>query len=381
MSWAAVLVALVGCAHVADRTDFTDPPIQVTTDTAVHVIAPTFELDFGATGLHLPEHLRVDHGLVDVLGVDDPCQGESLVGIEATPAVQASAGMRGLASRSQITAVMAGPAVAKIRVTFAVDYDCPNAETLAGTSDFTVFPSGRIVREDTMVVPSSDQLGIVGHCGCQQETNPQNFHDLFFASYWAFDPIGATQVQADGSAVVNDVYAACTMYTPRAIAVAWKPQSGGTNTRYHPQLTASHLYDWPTANHKMLAPTAQSVTSTVAISDTPPTAASDCGKILAALADIPLQIDGTRLDVVDHDGIYRDPSVHSTKTVISAAGMAVPAGFAVSLDLGGASHASISRSPASTRVAVAQRESGNRFVFVFFDGLAPGESITIEPES
>jgi hypothetical protein len=112
-----------------------------------------------------------------------------------------------------------------------------------------------------------------------------------------------------------------------------------------------------------------------------PTALNECGKILASIGDIPVMIGGTRLDVVDHDGIYRDPSTHKASFTIEPAGAAVPAGFVVSVDLGGASHAAITRSPATARVAVAQRETSSRFLFVFFDGLAPGESITIEPRS
>jgi hypothetical protein len=380
MKGVVVLAVLVGCASVADRSDFDDPPIRVTTDTAVHVIGPTFQLDFAATGIQLPEHLLVNHGLVDLLGTDDVCQGENRVGIVVSPPAQASAGTHGDGLHSEITTLLAGPAVAKIRVTFAVDYACPGAETLSGTTELTVFPNGRIVREDLAVRPSTNQLGLVGTCGCQQDLDPMNFHDLFFTTFWAFDPTGATQVQADGNPVTEDVYAACTMYAQRAVGVAFSQQAG-TNTRFHSGLAASHSLDWPTAAHKMLDPDARAMTSAILISDTPPTAASDCGKVLAGLADVPLQIGDTRLGSTDHDGIYRDPLSHPTTFQIKPMGVAVPPGFAISVDLAGASHATLARSPATTRVGIAQREDASRFLIVFFDGLAVGESITVEPRS
>jgi hypothetical protein len=238
------------------------------------------------------------------------------------------------------------------------------------------------VREDLAVQPSTDQLGLVGACGCQQETDPMNFHDLFFSSFWAFDPMGATQVQADGSAVTEDVYAACTMYAQRAVGVRWVQQAG-TNTRFHAQLTASHIYDLPTLDHKLLDPTPRSITSAIQISDAPPAAPSDCGKVLAGLDPaVPLKIGDTLLEQQDHDGIYRDPLTHSAAFTIAPMGVALPPGFVVSVDLGGVDHATLTRSPAGANpIGVAQREDASRFLFVFTDGLEPGESITIEPRS
>ncbi len=378
MKAAFALIVLSGCTTIPD-SPFVDSPIRVSTDAkgSVAVSGPNFELSFAATGIHLPEHLWVDKGRIDLLGTEDVCNGESRVGIVVVPAAQASAGTRGNALRSEITTLLAGPAVAKIRVTFAVDYDCPGPQSLTGTSEFTVFPTGRIVREDIAVRPSTDPLARVGNCGCQHETEPINFHDLVFSSFWAFQPNGATQVQPDGSPIANSPYQVCTMYAQRAVGVAWT-QPLGTATRYHSNLAASHNLDWPTIDGK-IEPMPQSVTSAVVLSDTPPGALSDCAKVLAGLANVALTIGNTHLEATDHDGIYRDPAPHSTSFDVRAVNQPIPPGFAISVDLAGANHATLTRSPETGRVGIAQREAGNRFLFTFFDGLSPGDRITIEP--
>lgn len=374
MRYAIVLTALVGCASVSDPPGLSLPGMFVEADAAVRVFAPTYQMDFSATGLHLPEHLLVNQGAVDILGTDLPCS-ESRVGIAVTPALSANAGTP--VKMSEITPVLNGPAVVKVNVTYEVEYSCPGPETLRGETDFTLFPGGRIVREDIMISPSSDQLGIVGQCGCQQETNPQNFHNLFLSSFWAFDPDHASQVQPDGSPVTEDIYSACTIYPNRAVGVRWQ-MLGGTSTRFaSPGGPAIHILDWA-SNATKLDPTPRQITSAIQIWNTAPVA-SDCAKVVALLDDPPLQIGDTVHGSSDHDGIYRDTVVHADRFTIAARDADVPAGFAVSVDLGGASHARLTRSPAKDPLAYIQRESDTRFLIAFVDGLAPGESITIEP--
>jgi len=320
----------------------------------------------------MPEHLLVQGGQVDLLGTDAHCQGESLVALEVEPAAAAAAGESG---RSDITVIAAGPAVAKIHVTYAVDYTCPDPQTLSGTTDFTIFPSGRIVREDSGQ-PSTGTLGKTGACGCQQETDPQNFHDLSFSSFWAFAPDGATQVQADGSPVDVDVFDACTQYATRSVAVSWVMQAG-TSTRYHASAAASHILDW-TSDATSLAPDLKSIASTIQIDNT----GASCHDVLARTAFAGLSVDDVTLSAPDHDGIYRDPMPHKGSFVIVPSGKALPPGFAMSIDLGGAHHALITRTPSiAGPVAVVQPDDGDRYLLFFPAGLALGESITIEPQS
>lgn len=377
LSPAFVLGLIVGCANTP-ASPTSEATIRVTTDQGVRVIGPTFELDFAADNIHMPEHLFI--GDTDVLGVEAPCQGESRVGVAVAPAVQISAGSTSAAS-SEITVLAAGPAMAKIRVTYGLDYTCPDAERLSGTSEFTIVPSGRIVREDIQIQPSNHTLSLTGDCGCHHATD-QSSRDLMFSSFWTFDARGATQVQADGSGVANDVYGACTLYGPHALGVVWD-RLLNANTRFSsPGHQALNSFDWPTIDgHQTLAPTPQSIRSTIQVWAKPPGQPIACATILAQLEGVPLTIGSTRLTGPDRDGIYRDPTVHNSAFDVTAPGQAVPPGFAISVDLGGASHAAITSPRGSDVAMVGQREAEHRFVIVFSDGLAAGEHIAIEPRS
>jgi hypothetical protein len=377
MKYATVLGLLVGCASVDDPPALTGPTLEVSVDTAIHVTAQDYKIDFSGTDVKLPAHLTVSE--TDLLGTE-ACS-ENLIGVAVAPAVAIAAGKPQGSDTvtSEAVAVLTGPAVAKIHVTFEVAYSCPNKQTAAGAIDFTMFPGGRIVREDLAITPSTDQLTKVGNCGCQQESNPTNFHDLVFSSYWAFKKTGATQVLANGNLVnpnTDDQFAACTMYPGFTIGVSWN-QQGDVGTRYSPHETASHVLAWSNSSDpSMLAPTPQSMTSAIQIDNKPPMAQSDCAAVLALLDDVPLQIGNTMLGSTDHDGIYRDLTPHTSAFDIKSNAATVPSDFAISVDLGGADHAVIR--PEGI-VATAQREDGNRFLIVFRDGMNPGDVITIEP--
>jgi hypothetical protein len=374
MKYATVLGLLVGCASVDNPPALTGPALEVSMDPAIHIIAPDYKIDFSGTDVKLPAHLTVSE--TELLGTED-CS-ENLVGVAVAPAVAIAAGKPHGSDKvtSEAVAVLTGPAVVKIHVTFEVDYSCPTKQTAAGAIDFTMFPGGRIVREDLAIKPSTDQLTKVGNCGCQQETNPTNYHDLVFSSYWAFKKTGATQVVANGSRVnptVDDQFAACTMYDQFAIGVAWNQQSN-TSARYSPHETASHILAWSSnSDPSMLAPTPQSMTSAIQIANSPDLS---CAAVLALLDDVPLQIGNTMLGSTDHDGIYRDLTPHTSAFDIKSNAATVPSDFAISVDLGGADHAVLR--PEGI-VATAQREDGNRFLIVFRDGMNPNDVITIEP--
>lgn len=368
-----LISSALGCANVPSFA-VSEPVLRVTADRGVRVAGSNFELDFAASGVHMPEHLIVDH--VDVLGVDDTCRGENRIGIAVAPARQASAGVAD--TNPEPTVLAAGPLIAKVKVQYALDYTCPNNERLSGTSEFTIFPSGRIARWDSQVQPSNNSLTQVGECGCQHETDSVNFQDLFFSSFWAFEPVGANQVQANGNPVTDGVLAACTFYAEHAIGVAWQnPVPVGSHTRFHAQRTASHSLDWPTSNNRMILPTPQSVASAIQITSPAPSP-NQCGAILDSLADVALTIGGENFKP-DSDGIYHDPTVHTVAFDIAAATADVPAGFAISVDLGGADHAVIKRSDGTERIAVAQRELDNRFFIIVNDRLKLDDSLTIEP--
>src|SRR5205807_228618 len=83
----------------------------------------------------------------------------------------------------------------------------------------------------------------------------------------------------------------------------------------------------------------RSMTSTVVIG----AAMETCHDLLVPLTDIPLQIGAVTYPSTDHDGIYRDVNggPRTAAFDIVATTKPVPPGFAVSVDLGGADHATI----------------------------------------
>lgn len=378
MKCAWALIPLFGCATVPD-VSFIDPPIRVSTNDqgAVVVIGSAFELDFAATGTHLPERLLVNNGRVDLFGARDICPEDepSRVGILVKPAIQASAGGPGDGPPPEI--LWAGPAVARIRVSYEVPYNCSGSQILAGSSVFTVFPKGRIVREDSDVAPSTTTLTQTGPCECQQTTLFGNL-DFFFSSFWAFQGSGSSQVDESGNPIdatdSENLFAGCTMYSDRTVGVSWT-QEPGTKTRYfRNDQTSSHSLYWPT-ERSALAPDHRWFTSTIAISDL-----HDCGSVLDSLVAKRLSIDGAIVRL-DRDGIYRDTVRHTTAFDVVAGDQSVPAGFVIAVDLAGADHATISRSDAMPVRVVVQRETGSQFLFAFLDELLPGERVTIEPHS
>ena len=143
--------------------------------------------------------------------------------------------------------------------------------------------------------------------------------------------------------------------------------------------TADHYLDWSTHSNSVLDPTPQSAISAIQLSNRPWSALSDCAGVLDALAMPPLRIGDELLDSTDPDGIYRDPARHTSAFTIKPMTDPIPAGFAVSVDLGGASHATLTRTPEADRIGIVQREAGDRFLIVFDAGLAPSESVAIEP--
>src|SRR5439155_820438 len=122
------------------------------------------------------------------------CPNESLVGIAIYPAGNASADPQdqpfGRGGDIQVEAE--GPFVAKVLVTFELQFTCfTDMQVMTGSSGFTLFPSGRIVRHDFDITPGQttypDRLGT---CGCSTFTAGEH-PSYFFTSYWAFDPNGA----------------------------------------------------------------------------------------------------------------------------------------------------------------------------------------------
>ena len=376
----AVLCLVVACADVPTPPQFDGPGLVVSMDGDSARVdsynANDFSLIFSSTGAKLPVHL-IANGVEYLATSFTACAGDSGIGFTLAPALTVSGGSPAVSST--LTVIDPGPGVAKVRVAFDSTYNCPDATAMSGTTDFTIFPSGRIVREDS-VAPTTQVLAPSAACGCASAAEP-----FTFSSAWTFDGVGATQVQEDGSPVSPDVLLACTMYgaTHPGLGVAFANISG-SHTRFHTGDTATHAVDFA-ANATSLATDAKPMTSAIQIG----AGMETCGQLLVPLFDVPLQIGTETYCTTDHDGVYRDVNggAHTAGfdlTPTSCNNMPVkpiPPGFAVSVDLGGADHATIVRTPdLGVAVGVPQHEADTHYLIFFPDGLALGEKITITPQ-
>lgn len=368
MSRVVVLCAVLSaCADVPTPASFAGRPLAVTTDGAgTHVKSDTFELAFPTTGVKLPNHLYSAAG-ADLLGRDPACAAASLIGVSAAPAITLAG--EAAATTSELQIENAGPAIVKAHVTYASVYNCPAATQLSGASDFTIFPSGRIVREDLDIQATTQALSPAPSCGCA--TTPQNFA---VSTFWTFAGTGASQVMTDGNPVTAGATHACSMYSDHGIAVSFAG-GGSTSTEFHLGATSAHVLHW-SADATSLSTDTFSMTSAINLGS----AGQTCAQIMQPLYDSPIQIAGTTYPYTDHDGIYRDAGIRSGAFEIKTPTMIAP-GWAISVDLGGTDHATITRTPdLGTTVGVPQRELGTRYLIFFPDGLSAGETITITPQ-
>jgi len=373
-----VLFLVVACADAPTAPQFDGPGLAVSVDNmGTHIDAynsNNFSFIFSATGAKLPTHLISNDGF-EYLGTSTACAADSGIGFTLAPALTVAGGSP--ASTSTLTVIDSGPGVVKVRVAFNSEYSCPTATMVSGSTDFTIFPDGRIVREDS-VTPTTQVLTPSASCGCASAQ--QNFT---FSSAWTFDGAGATQIQGDNSAVAPDVFLACTMYgaTHPGLGVSFA-NIAGAHTRFHTGATTTHAIDFD-ADATSLATDSVTVTSAVQIGVQIGVGTPTCEQLLVPLVDVPLQIGAVTYPYTDHDGVYRDVNngAHTAAFDIVATTKALPPGFAVSVDLGGADHATITKTPdPGTAVGIPQHEADTHYLIFFPDGLAVGETITITPQ-
>ena len=164
------------------------------------------------------------------------------------------------------------------------------------------------------------------------------------------------------------------MYSDHGIAVSFAG-GGSTSTEFQLGETSAHVLHW-IADATSLSTKTFSMTSAINLGS----AGQTCDQIMQPLYDSPIEIAGTTYPYTDHDGIYRDAGARIGAFEIRTSTRIAP-GWAISVDLGGTDHATITRTPdLGTTVAVPQRELGTRYLIFFPDGLGPGETITITPQ-
>lgn len=337
------------------EVDSTTGRVSTTSDAPIQ-----FTIQFADRGARMPQSIVLDGVNLVASG---SCPTEAGIGIGLFPAANASApALGGDDASGSLDVDWSGPTIARISVGWALPYECVTVQQQAhGTSTFTIFPNGRIVRHD-VATPSTTMLTVDGNpCGCGAFTN------FFFTSYWAFSP--AQNVMPDGTPMVDGATSGCAVYSNHSIGVAWPD----TDTRLLTDGMAAFVHDWAT-DSPTLAPNQREVTSAILLSRE--TAAARCGDVVADLDDFPITVAGSQV-ITDDSGVYVDTRTHSDPVVITTP-RRLPRGFAVSLDVG--DFAEVTRSPEKDDGWFATQTDNGRVVFWFRDGLGVGETITIDPQ-
>jgi len=366
--WLVVVAAAGACVQVppflgeqASLLNVNRTTGEVASTTSAPIL---YVVKFADRGVRTPEQIIVEGA--DVLN-PGTCPFEGGVGITVYPALSAGApALGGSDATGTLVVDWAGPVIARVVVTWRSTYTCNGrGQAAAGTSTFTMFPNGRIVRFD-VATPSTTALTIDGNaCGCSTDDN------FNFSSFWSFKP--TTQiVLPDGSAWSDGTSAlGCAVYPAHTIGVGLSEPG---HARIFPgEGAAAFVYDWAHAA-TTLDPGERQTTSAIVLSKE--TQANRCGAVTADLADPPITIGSAAGITSDEHGIYPGPARQTAAYQISAP-VPVPRGFAVSLDLGAIPV--VERAPPIAGAWYAAQAEGNRILLWFRDGLAVGETITIHP--
>ncbi|MEO8701903.1 MAG: hypothetical protein ABI867_17795 [Kofleriaceae bacterium] len=380
-----LLVLVTSCVESPEQITGASFVTVTDVDGDVTVNGPTYSMGFASSGVRMPNRFVLDGKETFAIDSVDTCANESNAGIGVFPAVNANSETQ-FVSRSTLVRRLEGPVVAKIDVTYEVDYSC-NAmlQTLSGTSHFIFFPSGRIVRFDEHVLPASEPLPASPQCGCQ-DASPGGAYT--FSSYWAFNPENATLADGFGAPrAKGDLTGnACTIYPDRAIGIA--PGMEG-QTRLAPHSAASHVFEF-VSEAASLVNEEQFLFTALQVSPADSLGPGDCTELVLQLVDEPINIGGECDANTDacprtgNDAIYVGTTPHPNPFDIKLppGGTTIPGGFAVAVNLGGATRGIVTKSPPIDRdgpVAFTQADDQGNILFYFPEPLDATQTITIEP--
>jgi hypothetical protein len=392
--WLAV--GLAACADIPDEP-FDDGAVTTRPDdtTGARIVSgPNYELQFGLAGADffpMPDRLVINNR--DILeDATADCAFENKIGVALFPGLVITSdpghlGPNGTAQMASIQLVegMEGPGAIQYEVGYAASIRAGGGtQTLMGHSTFTFFASGRIVRHDSFSpFTGATPLAPLDPFGCSDGA----FAGFFLTSYWAFERTGSpTLVDVDGNSPQDNLTTqACTSYggLESLIAVSWQTPGSGEGTRFDPNSqTTAQVFDFIPGESAPIMPGQRNVTSAIKVITGGDVTPDRCGELMGELDDPPLMVDERMISSSDENGIYQDSGVHESTTTLRPAAGRLPLGAAIALDLGGATHAEVTKDPAdgaSDPVAYVQRLADGRTLFVLRDALSAGETITIEP--
>jgi len=145
-----------------------------------------FSLHFAGGGFHLPDKLTIG-SIDDVLGhASEGCHDENEVGITIAPTLRINADSKATQVTNGLMPVLRGPAAVQVKLDWASQFACTDNSSVLpkGTSTFTVFPDGRIVRDDRLDDPNpqSPPAPVADVCIC--DPNEMTTSGFTVSSYW-----------------------------------------------------------------------------------------------------------------------------------------------------------------------------------------------------
>jgi len=332
-----------------------------------------FVMKFSPTGVRLPSSLV--HGDTEVFA-ESTCPNPSRAGVSIEPFETAVGGRTpaGFDDARNFTEVkMRGPAVAQIDVVYDVPYTCAGPQSLRGRSTFTMFPSGRIVRNDA--VQASTGVMIADAIMCMSTCDGSQ-RDATLDVFWAFAGGGDLYERGDVPIPKGNtatVQFACAQYPTHTVAVDWSTATPAWRTVDTGPIVFA--YDF-FANSPAVTQELQVASSTVLVAPGAETCTDMEPK--TKLLDRLVLDDGTAHELVlDGTGIYTDTGAYGGRFEIRPpAGKEVRDGFAVQLDLGTPDHLGVARRAGDVEYTV--QPAGGQTIIWIEGGIPDGDAIIIE---
>ncbi len=409
MKVAALTLVLAGCfskpgppgmALDAPPIDACVPSVSAPGLTSTTSLTPTvmwpdgMQLQFGdvTTNIPMPTFLSLSGMNVLAQPQTAQCGTEDRVGVAVFPSFAVSnASQASLYTLNSLDRNVVGPAYSEYTVHWGRTFVCDGISSAAsGNTIFSLFPDGRIVRNDTVTM---DAATLHDSCDCTPGTTATGFlvtaylavqRDQFMAYSWS----GATETTVPGPmADLNDEQGACVVEpgtNPGRLAIAWEtPTTVPARTRLRsvgplgsPMAALVFVYDMISGSS--LAGGSFGGRTTMVMSRGN---ARMCPQLHAAATATwpPISIGpvGMALDVVNSTDqrVHVDTNQYAGPITVRATNGAVPAGLVISVKLPGTG-----LTTSRTDGVVWQREPDGRTFIWFRDGLVQGESITITPD-
>jgi len=148
-------------------------------------------------GFHFPDGLLIDG--VDVMGRDElqTCFDEDEIGLRIVPTARISATGDAPVVKNLLVPVLRGPGVVQTRLEWGTQFSCNSMRAPGGTSTFTMFPDGRIVRFDVIADAVATEIA-PSLCQCVQ---PIRSEDQLFtiSTHWTLARMKFTTLSYDSN--------------------------------------------------------------------------------------------------------------------------------------------------------------------------------------